>query len=201
MRRLLLLALFAIGPALPAQAAASPEFALRPGDVLQLFHWRDSLLRGDFPIEVDGSVVLPLLGRRSVTGRPWSSVRDSLGAAYARELRAPDLRITPLRRVFVLGFVRQPGILLADPNTTIAGAIAMAGGASADGDLRRVRVRRDGAVLAERVSVESDLVRADVRSGDEVFVDRRGWFDRNSAFMVSAIVGLAGIVVTLIVAR
>lgn len=186
---------------LQAQDGAPAAFTLRSGDVLELFHWRDELLRGDFPVEQDGSVVLPILGRRSVVATPWPLLRDSLMREYRRELRADDLRITPKRRVFVLGFVQQPGIQLADPTTSIAGAIALAGGAAPDGDLGRVRVLRDGRVIAERVGIESPLVAADVLSGDQIFVDRRGWFDRNSAFMVSAIVGLAGIIVTLIVAQ
>jgi hypothetical protein len=77
----------------------------------------------------------------------------------------------------------------------------MAGGAAADGDLTRVRIVRNDVVLAERVGIDSPEAGQAAMSGDHIYVGRRGWFDRNSAFMVSAIVGLAGIVVTLLVAN
>ena len=202
MTRLLALLLLCASLALPVRAqTTSPDVALRAGDLIEVFHWRDQALRGAFPVEQDGSVVLPLLGRRAVTSAPWSVVRDSLAAAYARELREGDVRILPRRRVFVLGFVETPGVQFADPTISIAGAIALAGGAAADGDLSRVRIVRDDVVLAERVSIDSPVVGQAAMSGDQIFVGRRGWFDRNSAFMVSAIVGLAGIIVTLIVSK
>jgi polysaccharide export outer membrane protein len=189
--------------ALGAQASgvAAPTFALKPGDVVEVFLWREQTLSGEFPVDERGYVVLPVIGSRAVTGAPWPQVRDSLLAAYARELRDQSVRLTPKRRIFVLGFVQEPGAYLADPTVPIAGAIALAGGASGDGDLRRVRVMRDGAVFLDGVSLESPLALADVQSGDQIYVARRGWFDRNSPFFVSAMVGLAGIIVTLIVAK
>ncbi len=200
--RLLSLLLICAAFALPLAAqSSSPDVALRAGDVIEIYHWRDETMRGAFPVEEDGSVVLPLLGRRAVTGAPWSAIRDTLAAAYARELREGDIRLVPRRRVFVLGFVETPGVQFADPTVSIAGAIALAGGAAADGDLSRIRIMRNDAMLAERVAIDSPVVGQAAMSGDQIYVGRRGWFDRNSAFMVSAIVGLAGIIVTLLVAR
>lgn len=199
MIRLLALLLLSLALARPLHAqSTSPDVALRAGDLIDLYHWRDSTLRGAFPVEEDGSVVLPLLGRRTVTSAPWSAVRDTIAAAYMRELREGDVRILPRRRVFVLGFVGTPGVQFADPTISIAGAIAMAGGAAADGDLTRVRIVRNDVELAKRVGIDSPLVGQAAMSGDQIYVGRRGWFDRNSAFMVSAMIGLAGIVVTLL---
>jgi protein involved in polysaccharide export with SLBB domain len=181
--------------------SAPPAFELRPGDVIEVFLWRERELSGEYPVDERGMVMLPVIGARSVVGAPWTTVRDSLIVAYSRELRDPGVRLTPKRRVFVLGFVQRPGAYLADPTVPIAGAVALAGGASAEGDLRRVRVMRDGAVYMNSVSLESPLAASDVRSGDHIYVERRGWFDRNSPFFVSAMVGLAGIVVTLLVAQ
>jgi protein involved in polysaccharide export with SLBB domain len=188
---------------LSAQGAESSA-AQRPlmaGDVIEVFHWRDSLISGEYAVDERGRVLLPMIGTWTVTGTPWPALRDSILAAYTRELREEAVRLTAKRRVLVMGFVQTPGAYLADPTVSLAGAIALAGGASADGDLSRVRVLREGAVLLDRTSIESPRIAEPVQSGDQIFVDRRGWFDRNSPFFVSALVGLAGIVVTLIVAR
>jgi protein involved in polysaccharide export with SLBB domain len=177
------------------------DFTLRPGDKIEVMVLRDTTLSGLYPVDERGRAVLPLLGARVVTATPWASLRDSLLADLGRQLNDPGLRLTPMRRVFVLGFVQEPGVYYADPTTPIAGAIAMAGGASTEGNLRSIRVLRDGAALFERVSIEDPRVLQDVRSGDQIFVARRGWFDRNSPFFVSAMVGLAGIAVTLIISQ
>jgi protein involved in polysaccharide export with SLBB domain len=205
MRRFLLALLLAAAPStLEAQetaVASFPAFELRPGDVVEVFLWREPTLSGEYPVDERGTVVLPVIGSRSVIGQPWTTVRDSLMAAYGRELRDQSVRLTPKRRIFVLGFVQKPGAYLADPTVPVAGAIALAGGASNEGDLSRVRVLRDGLVFLDAVSLESPLAMSDVRSGDQIYVERRGWFDRNSPFFVSAMVGLAGIIVTLIVSK
>lgn len=190
-------------PSAQGSAAAAPAAGrpLAAGDAIEVFHWRDSLITGEYAVDERGRVLLPMIGTWTVTGTPWPALRDSLLAAYGRELREEAVRVTPKRRVLVLGFVQEPGAYLADPTVSLAGAVALAGGASAEGDLRRVRVLREGSVLVNRTSIESPQVAAPVQSGDQIFVDRRGWFDRNSPFFVSALVGLAGIVVTLIVSR
>jgi protein involved in polysaccharide export with SLBB domain len=202
MKRLLLALLVPI--ALEAQAPLPPlgsPFTLRAGDQIELLVLRDTTLSGVFPVDEQGRVVLPLVGVRRVTGSPWQVLRDSLARDLARELTDAGVRLTPLRRVYVLGFVQEPGAYYADPTVPLAGAIAMAGGASSEGSLSRIRLVRDGQRVLNRVSVEDPRVLSDVQSGDQIFVDRRGWFDRNSPFFVSAMVSLAGIAVTLIVSR
>jgi hypothetical protein len=81
---------------------------------------------------------------------------------------------------------------------TLAGAVALAGGANREGDLSKLRIMRDGQVLMDSAGPEADLMSVDIRSGDQIFVDRRGWFDRNSTFIVSATIGIAGIIVQLL---
>ena len=200
MRRLLaLLTLALLGP-LPLAAQAA-DFTLRPGDRVEVQVLRDETLSGVFFVDEDGVAVLPLLGPRQMTRTPWPQLRDSLQREMGRQLNDAGLRFIPLRRVFVLGYVDKPGPYFVDPTVPIAGAIAAAGGAAADGDLRRIRVLRDGAVLMANVPIDDPRVLQDLRSGDQVFVERRGWFDRNSPFFVSALVGLAGIAATIIVAK
>jgi hypothetical protein len=41
----------------------------------------------------------------------------------------------------------------------------------------------------------------DLRSGDQIFVERRSWFDRNSAAVIGAGAGLLGVIATLVLIR
>lgn len=179
-------------------AGSVEEATLLPGDALLIEIWREPDLSGRFIVNEAGVVTLPLLGRLAVTGVPISELRDDLISRYAVEIRNPSITVTPLRRVYVLGEVNRPGLLEVDPTVTLAGAVAMAGGANWEGDLRRLRIMRDGQVLFRELGPEVDLVSVDIRSGDQIFVDRRRWIDRHSTFLVSSTIGIAGIIVTLL---
>lgn len=182
----------------PAAADEVEVMSLLPGDALEVGIWREEDMSGEFIVDEDGVVTLPLLGRVRVTGVPIDELEGRLLERYEVELRNPSIDIRPLRRVYVLGEVNEPGLLSVDPTVTLAGAVAMAGGASPEGTLDKIRVMRDGRVLLEDPGPEMDLVSIDVRSGDQIFVDRRSWFERNSAFLVSASIGAAGIIVQLL---
>ena len=200
-RFLLAIALFALPLAPVGAQEAAVQLVLQPGDAVQLKIWREPALSGEYGVNDRGEAVLPLIGVRLVTGRPWAEVRDTLLAAFRRELRDPDVGLVPLRRVYVLGSVDKPGIFFADPLGTFAQAIAMAGGTTADGDPTRVRVVRVGTVVVPRTSLDAMMLATDLRSGDQIFVERRSWFERNSAAVVGAGAGLLGVIATLILIR
>ena len=58
---------------------------------------------------------------------------------------------------------------------------------------------RDGRLLNVAAGPEMDLLSVDIRSGDQIFVARRSWIDRNSTALVSAtITSVASILVALV---
>ncbi|HEX2094465.1 MAG TPA: polysaccharide biosynthesis/export family protein [Longimicrobiaceae bacterium] len=179
----------------------SDSVTLRPGDVIRVAIWREEDLSGDFPVNERGVVVLPLLGEQNVTGTPLERLREVLIERYRAQLRNPSIQITPLRRVMVLGEVAKPGLQEVDPTITLAGAIALAGGPTSNGDMRRIRVVRNGAVLRERAAMETQLSSMDIRSGDQIFVGRRGWVERNSAVLVSSAISATLFLATLFISR
>lgn len=183
----------------PALAQQDPGAAavLQPGDLIVLEVWREKELSDSLMVAPSGTAVFPLLGERQVAGRPFDEVRDQLLSEYARELRNPSITVTPLRRVYVLGEVNEAGLYSLDLSVSLAGAVAMAGGASEQGDLRRIRVVRDGEVVLRGVRAETSISTIGVRSGDQVFVGRRSWFDRNSTFIVSALITVTSIAISL----
>ncbi len=181
-----------------APASQSTEAALAPGDIVRISVWREADLSGDFLVDELGVVTLPLLGKVNLLEIPMSKLRDKLIAAYAVELRNPSITVTPLRRIYDLGEVPKPGLYTVDPTISLAGAVALAGGATASGDLNHLRVVRNGKVVLDRVAAGSSLAMVNIRSEDQVFVDRRGWLDRNSAFAASALLSAASLAITLL---
>jgi protein involved in polysaccharide export with SLBB domain len=189
---------FLLLAAAPVQASAQDvpvstvtsqdDYSLQPGDLVRIAIWREPDLSGEFVVDVDGTVTLPLLGEQQVAGMEVGELRGQLVERYRGQLRNPSISITPLRRVNVLGSVQRPGVYAVDPTTTLAGLIAQAGGANVDGTLDRIRILRGGQVIRERVGQAETLAAANIRSSDQVFVDRRSWLDRNSGTLLSAAV-------------
>ncbi|HYH81748.1 MAG TPA: polysaccharide biosynthesis/export family protein [Longimicrobium sp.] len=173
---------------------------LRPGDAVRVEIWREGELSGEFLVNVNGTITLPLLGEVKVTEIPADQLRDVLTEKYRVNLRNPSINVTPLRRVNVLGEVQKPGIYGVDPTITLAGVVALAGGTTPDGDLNQIQIMREGQVIRDRVGSAQTLTGADIRSGDQVMVNRRSWFARNTAFVVSALLSVTSIFTTIIIA-
>lgn len=181
-----------------ADAQTQTEAVLRPGDAIRVEIWREEDLSGDFTVALDGTVTLPLLGRQNLSEIPLNMLRDTLTAQYRVHLRNPSINVTPIRRVTVLGQVQKPGLYGADPTIALAGLVALAGGATGEGSLDRIRIVREGQVLRERVGAGETLTSADVRSGDHIIVDQKSWFARNSTFVVSTMLTLGSIAISII---
>lgn len=175
------------------------DVALGPGDVVRILVWREPDLSGDFIIDELGIVTLPMVGRVDVRDVPVSQMRDKLMTAYVAQLRNPSVTITPLRRVYVLGEVNKPGLYTADPTLSLAGVLALAGGATSTGDVRRIRLVRNGSVVQTRVDPAASLVNVNIRSQDQIFVDRRPWADRNSALLGSAAISAVTLVLSVLI--
>ena len=118
---------------------------------------------------------------------------------YLSELRNPSIELVPFRSVYVLGEVNLPGRYNVHPaNDNLAGAVSLAGGATPDGDVTNMRIVRDGIIVLDGIAGEQRLAELGIRSGDQLFIGRRGWLDRNSTFIASAILSLSGIVVAIL---
>lgn len=189
----------------PAAPAERPPFlsdtaaiTLRPGDLLRIQVWREPDLQGEFQVDMDGVVILPLIGEKRVTGIPVRRLREMLIEDYRVHLRNPSINITPLRRIHVLGSVRQAGMYPVDPTVTLADAVALAGGTVEGGDLRRIRIVRRGVVLRERAAAGETLREVDLHSGDQIYVERRPWIQRNGATIIGMGISATNLALNLI---
>src|SRR5690606_7169957 len=80
----------------------------------------------------DGRLALPLIGAVRAADLTAEELHDVLVAAYASQLRMPELSVTPRtyasRQVFVGGEVARPGIYEMPANIDAFQAVALAGG-------------------------------------------------------------------------
>ena len=175
-KRLLLVAsLFCAATALHAQ---TPDFPTRqellPGDQIRIAVWRQPELSGDFFIAANGTIIHPLYREVQVSGVSLSTVEQRLRTFLSRYETNPQFVIEPLVRIIVAGEVRSPNIYSVPPETTVAQALALAGGANERGQIRDVRIIRDRQQIRMDVSrPDSDAAKLQIRSGDQVIVGRR----------------------------
>jgi protein involved in polysaccharide export with SLBB domain len=158
------------------QATASSTI-LRPGDILRVNVWPNTELSGDFTIEQDGYVYLPLLAEVRAAGVSVDDLRAELRRRYGEAQRNPVVTVTPMFRVSVTGAVQRPGIHMITPNTSLLDVIVMAGGFQGTADSENVRIVRPGQVTdydAFRALETGEGMEAiQLRSGDHIFVPTR----------------------------
>ena len=136
------------------ESASSEDLPLMAGDAIRLSFSREPGLNGDYAIDETGTASLPLLGARTLTDRPAKTVKKDLIGEYGERTRNQSVQVVYLRRVRPLGEVRSPGLYYVDPTMTFEDVIALAGGATDDGNLRNVSI--SGSTLAY---IESELHR------------------------------------------
>ena len=177
LRTLLILSALSLLPSREAAAQSTEPAAvqgLNPGDMIRIVVWRREEFSGDFSVAANGTIVHPLYRELQVTGVPLATVEERLRAFLTRYETNPQFVIQPLVRIIVGGEVRAGGIQSVPPGTTLAQAIALAGGASEQANIRDVRIFRAGTEARIDLSrPDSEARHIQIRSGDQIVVGRK----------------------------
>lgn len=161
-------------------------------------------MSGDFVVGADGSITHPLYRTVKVAGLPMSTVEANLGRFLAGFQSSPQFVVEPLIRVAVSGEVTRPTVFALRPQTTIAEAVARAGGLNQFGKRNRVRLVRTDAAGTQRelyfdlTDPADPIGSGPVRSGDLVLVDRKRSLLRDVVLPVVGLVGSVASIVLLI---
>jgi protein involved in polysaccharide export with SLBB domain len=185
------------GDAVAAHATRSDSAgAIAPGDRVLLRVAREPTWSDSLVVAPDGMIVLPRVGLFHAAGLTPIALRDSISGRLAVYLREPVVDVVVLRRVAVLGSVRKPNVLYVDPVTSLRDVIAQAGGVDDVGDVNRIDVVRDG--VSTRLGPWDQVapLAAPVRSGDEVIVGKRPWYQRNPLAAASSVVVAVSVLIT-----
>ena len=166
--------------------------ALQPGDHIRLKIWREPELSDTVQVDNAGIATFAKIGQVKVVGLAPDSLERLLVASYSRFLVNPSIDVTFLRRISISGAVGRPGLYPVDETMTIAEAVALAGGASPEGKLDEVELRRDGRRLKIPLNGQTSVANTPIQSGDQLYVPQRSWISRN----VGVFVGFLGVAVT-----
>ena len=176
----------------PVTTGPVPDnYVLGPGDELVLFLTGDIESSYTLPVTREGFIIIPEVGQVWVNGISLDRLRDQmythLGRAYSGIQRGQgattqfQLTLGRLRtnQVFVTGEVAQPGSYLVSPVASILNALYLAGGPTASGSFRDVRIVRGGRT-ARSIDLYDYLLRGNnldairLEPGDVLFVPVHG---------------------------
>lgn len=160
------------------------QVTLASGDSIRIVVWRKPEMSGDFIVGPEGAITHPLYQSVRVGGVPFATARVNLRNFLARFEQDPQFVAEPLVRVAVSGEVGRPQVFALRPETTIADAVAQAGGPNQFANRESVRVLRKGSDGRQRelrlnlLEPQGPSASLRVHSGDQIVVDRRKSFFR-----------------------
>ena len=165
-RRLLLFAAFlALAPA----SAWTQEYVIGAKDVLKVTVWGHEDLSKEYPVDADGTVTFPLIGRA-----PAAGLTTQQFAAHLKTVLEKDYLVNPQvmvavsqylsKKVHVLGEAERSGQFFLTGPTTVLEVISKAGGWSKGG--RQLILVRNGRTPGHGGSTILRLDLAKIQAGD-----------------------------------
>jgi polysaccharide biosynthesis/export protein len=153
--------------------SSAQEYTVGPRDILKITVWGQDDLTRDYPVDQDGFVPFPLVGRVRAAGL---TVREF--ASRLTELLEKDYLVNPQvsvsvkeylsKKVHVLGEAERPGLFYLTGETTILEILSKAGGPSRTAGKQLVLVRNqrpaDGGTGTGNTILRLDLEK--IQAGD-----------------------------------
>jgi polysaccharide export outer membrane protein len=178
-------------------APSAEQVSLAPGDSVRIVVWRKPEMSGDFIVGPDGTITHPLYRAVRVAGIPFSTAELNVRNFLARFEQDPQFVIEPLVRVAVSGEVGRPQVYAVRPETSIADAVALAGGPKDTGRRNKVRVLRQDAsgrqheLYVNLLEPQGTGAVTRVHSGDQIVIDKKKSFFREIFLPAISVVGSA----------
>ncbi len=171
----------------PLRVDSAAPLMLRPGDVVKIQVFGHDELDGEYPVDENYVLLLPIIGEIDVRDLSVTDLRRRIRAEFGQLYTQSYVSIIPLFRVAVLGEVARPGLYSVDPTMTIYDVLATAGGPSRDAKGSGTRLVRGGQTVQVPVDAEwlarATLRELGVRSGDQIIIPKK-WLTSNDWWVV-----------------
>lgn len=167
-------------------ALLAQDYTIGPRDVLKITVWGHDNLSGDYPVDEDGFVPFPLLGRVEADGQTIKQfaarLTDLLGTDYLVNPQVlVSMREYLSKKVHVFGETDRPGIFYLTGPTSLLEILSRAGAKTTSKQLILVRPHRDGDRVSgstilrlnlEQVQVGDTSQNIPVKDEDTIFVPK-----------------------------
>lgn len=157
-----------------ATAVAIPKPRTQSGDKIKLVIYGEDKMSGDYEIDANGMIQVPLIGAVRVAGM----TKKEIESAIASRLRTSQILLNPVvtvdvvssRPIYVMGEVEKPGEYTYRNGLNVLSAVAVAGGFTYRASKSKVLVKRAGEKGLTEFRLSPDIP---VYPGDLVSVPER----------------------------
>jgi len=163
---------FAQGRPLPPTAGAG-SYMLGPNDRIRLKVYGEADITGEYEVDSNGQVSIPLAGHITAAGLTTKQLEQSIKSALAKGIvRDPrvNVEIALYRPYYILGEVKKGGEYPYRLGLTVMDAVASAGGFTYRANESKVYLRRSGAGAEEVYALDAPVL---VFPGDNIRVPER----------------------------
>lgn len=161
-------------PQAPLEVSGEGAYKLQPGETLKITVYGDEQVSGEYTIDGQGQINLPLLGGIAAAGQTPASLQaqttEALRAAGLYEDPRVSIEVKALRPIYIIGEVQNPGSYPYQPHMDVFQAIALAGGYAPRADKDRIILTRGTDGQKARMSAKENTP---VLPGDSLMVDQR----------------------------
>ena len=156
----------------PSPDTAS-SYVLGPSDRVRLRVYGEADITGDYEVDTNGYISVPLAGRVKAAGLTTRqlerTVADALSKGLLRDPRV-NIEIATYRPFFILGEVKKAGEYPYKSGLTVLDAVASAGGYTYRANESKVVIRRAGSSVEETHSLDAPVL---VFPGDNIRIPER----------------------------
>lgn len=159
-------------PVAPVPPATSEDsYRLGSGDQVRIGVFNEPNLSGEYRIDGNGNLTLPLIGVVRAGGVTAKELTQTLEKRYSEFLRTPNVSVAILtyRPFYIVGEVQKPGNYPYVDGMTVINAVAIAGGFTYRANTSSFYIQRKGKGDQQFAAEQT----TQVRPGDVVVVRER----------------------------
>ena len=123
------------------------DYAIGPGDVLDISVWKDEALTKLVTVLPDGNIAFPLIGQVKAAGKTLAVLHKELEIKLNRYV--PDVSLSMVvsqvnsMLIYVIGRINSPGRFVVNTNVDVLQALAMAGGLNRFAKRGKIKIFRE----------------------------------------------------------
>lgn len=149
------------------------------GDRITLTVAGEPTLSNTYTVRSGNVLEIPSVGEVSLRGVLRDELRDVLLREVARYIKQPDIQVTMLVNVGILGAIGRPGFYGVAPDAALTDVLMTAGGPTGNTDLSRSRIMRgtsefaSGGMVRRLLEENATIDQLGLQSGDQIIVGER----------------------------
>jgi polysaccharide export outer membrane protein len=168
------LAVFGLVVVLAGHAqAANDQYRLGPGDKVRVTVFGDDQLSGEFQLDANGTIDMPLIGNVDAQGHTTKELSAAVSQKLSKDyLKDPKISVEVIdyRPFYILGEVKNPGSYPFVNGMRVMNAIALAGGFTYRAREGHMKINRDVDGQVQELDADQTTV---VLPGDVIEVPER----------------------------